>query len=139
MAFHSIYLIFATSAICFFSCNKVVKPLPDPVKQYANERLGVDHMTEYNETKEYVVLSKHRKIKPSDPFPTLQFEVLEVKSMEVIFKDNIRGGKIFWKNDHILRVEGMKGIPGPEGQVPKAKKYHYDVQKRSKVILRVYK
>jgi len=132
MALHSIYLIFATSVFCIFSCNRGVVPAPDPVQQYAAERFGNDYLQNYNETKEFVVLSKLYKIKPSDPFPTLRFEVLEVKSMEVIFNDNLRGGKVSWIRDYILEAEALKSIPGPDGQGSKDNTYRYHVQNRKK-------
>lgn len=132
MGLHSISLTIISSFIFLFSCNKGVKPKPDPVKHYAEKRFGNDYLYDYNATKEFVILSKFYKIKPSDPFPTLRFEVMEVKSMEVIFNDNLRGGKVLWIKDFILETDALKGIPGPEGQNPKDKTYRYHVKNRKK-------
>ncbi|NNE26678.1 MAG: hypothetical protein HKN09_07525 [Saprospiraceae bacterium] len=132
MSFHFMKMIVVVSLLVYISCNKGVKPQPDPVQDYAVERFGNDFVVDYNESKEYVILSKAHKIKPSDPFPTLRFEVIEVSSMEVIFNDNLRGGKVSWIRDFIVEAEAMKGIPNPDNPDANDNVYRYNVQKRKR-------
>ena len=115
-----------------FSCNKGVKPQPDPVQEYAADKFGNGFVYDYNESKDYVILSKTYKNKESDPFPTLRFEVLELANMEVIFNDNLRGGKVSWIRDYILEAESMKGIPNPDDPDNDDNVYRYNVQKKKK-------
>ncbi|NNF21966.1 MAG: hypothetical protein HKN67_08485 [Saprospiraceae bacterium] len=114
------------------SCNNRLKPESDPLKEYAIDRFGEGYLQDFNQTNEYVILSKQYKIRPSDPFPTLRFEVLEIKNMEVIFNDNLRDGEASWIKDYIIEVKSLKGIPGPEGQNTKDNTYRFNVQNRKK-------
>ena len=125
-------MAFLLSLIPIISCNKGVKPPADPVQKYAAEKFGSGFVYDYNENKDFVILSKSFKNKQSDPFPTLRFEVLEVANMEVIFNDNLRGGKVSWIRDYILEAESMKGIPNPDDPDNDDNIYRYNVQTRKK-------
>lgn len=101
------------------------------IEAFAKKRFNSDYLLSYNKPKDYVMIYKLFKIKPSDPMPTIQYEILELKTMESIFSDAVPKGEVEWEEDYILKATSKAGIPGPDGQTGKST-YRYHVKNRKK-------
>lgn len=101
------------------------------IKKMAQERFGDDYLLDYNETKEYVLIKKLQKVKPSDLTPTIRFEVVELKSMESQFSDAVAEGEVVWEESYIVRATSYSGIPDPEGNSGK-NVYRYHAKNKKK-------
>ncbi len=119
------------------SCGKksnspAIESLNDPLIEYSNKLFVSDYNIDYNETNEYVIISKAYKNKPSDPFPTIRFEILLAKPLELLFKDAVPGGKVTWVEDYIAEVISYRVIPSPDDTNTGPKTYRYHAKNRKK-------
>jgi len=101
------------------------------VSNYAKEKFDTNYVIKYNETKEYVIIAKFQKVRPSDLNPTIRFEILQVNPLESIFQDAVAQGEFEWEDTYVVKVKSNQGIPDPNGKVEK-KTYRYHAKNRKK-------
>jgi len=133
-------IFFLLGIIFVFSCTRksqanLVKSENDnsdlKVSNYAKEKLDTNYVIEYNETREYAIIAKYQKIRPSDLNPTVRFEILQVNPLESIFQDAVPQGEFEWEDTYVVKVKSHQGIPDPNGKVEK-KTYRYHAKNRKK-------
>ena len=109
--------------------NKEV--LRGEVDKYGLSKYGEKYELLYSPKEDFViVLVKHRR-NHTDPFPTIQFEILKVENLEKLFGDSVRMGKVTWTEDHIVSVKSNQALPKSDGKIKKLA-YFFNVKTKQK-------
>jgi hypothetical protein len=103
-----------------------------PVEDFAIQKFVDGYTIDYNTNNEYAIVSKMIKTKPNDIFPTVSFYIVEIETMEILFKDVVPRGKVFWTEDYIVELKSENGIPNSDGETQNSKAYKYHVKNRKK-------
>ena len=125
--------------VLLVSCNKSSKKATadapssgDVLRDYASQKLGEDYKVIFNKSNEFAAISAEHKIKPSDPLPTIKFEVVQITPFESIFADVVPGGSLKWADEYILEVTSKVGAPPQQDEVGGPKTYQYHAKNRKK-------
>lgn len=118
---------------CKTKKNVEVKDMGDKtaIDKIAEEKYGKDYLLDYNETKEYVIIKKLKKIRPSDLTPTVKLEIFKLKTMESLFSDTVPRGEVEWEETYVVKVTSFAGIPDPDGNSGKSV-YRYHAKNKKK-------
>ncbi len=148
--FQNLVLIFIALiiAMLFITCKSGPKQdtasgqiLDNRLIAFAEKEYGDDYEILLNSTNEFACVVKYKKNRPNDITPTLNYKLVEIESMEIVFQDIVPKGTLKWYEDYIISVKAEGGIPGPDGKPSKRVNYRYDIKlgKKYNLILRKYK
>ena len=128
-------MLFVMSCKCSKDNEKAVEPTQGrlmDVNTYAKLEFGEDHTIVHNSLEDYVLIYQMIKNRPNAVYSTVRYHILELKSMELVYQDNVPRAEISWIEDYVVEIKAEKGIPGPDGQEAKDPSYKYHVKNRKK-------
>jgi hypothetical protein len=104
-------ILIITSVIFAFSCScsKKVKTPENisSIEASANKKYGKKYNLKLNTTKEYALVFKKKDIRKNDPFPTIFFSVMDIKTNKLVYEDIVPGGQITWISDYEIVIKSL--------------------------------
>ena len=144
----TLFFISLIVAMFFVTCKSGPKQetaagklLDNRLIAFADKEYGDKYEILVNNTEDYACVLKYMKNRPNDITPTLNYKLVEIESMDIVFQDIVPKGTLKWYEDYIISVKAEGGIPGPNGKPSKRVNYRYDIKlgKKYNLILRKYK
>jgi hypothetical protein len=106
----------------------------EPFHLLAKKELGDQFSVEFNEDGRYVLCKSSAQPDPSVSHFTVKFFVMDSKSGEILYSDNLVRGEIEWQDSQTLRISNIPGIIMPDAEVI-SNTYLYDLVTKKKTTL----
>lgn len=111
-------ILFLSSILFAFSCScskKTAKPenmsAIEKTEEEGQKKYGEKAKIKLNTSKDYALIVNKKKTRKNDPFPTVFFSVIEVKTNKFIYEDVIPGGQVKWISDDIIEIKSLINRP----------------------------
>lgn len=75
------------------------------------KKYGEKAKIKLNTSKDYALILNKKKTRKNDPFPTIFFSIMEVKTNKFVYEDVIVGGQVKWLTDDVIEVKSLVNRP----------------------------